>query len=126
MKTKITAVLLSILMISSCFVGCKNNELEKPSLDSNPIESISFKHGIYVASFETDEVSKNNSWYRFIYSKKTYRDIKKQGFDHVRLPVNFHKYYSDGKISEKFLKDLDGIIETILREGLTVVLDFHG
>lgn len=58
----------------------------------------------------------------------SYINIKKQGFDHVRLPVNFNFYYDAEKkvlIDEKMTL-IDNILDLAEKAGLYVQLDFHG
>ncbi len=93
--------------------------------ENEPINSLNIARGINISLLESSD--KVNFWLNgFITKKSTYEDIKAQGFDHIRLPVNFHTYYSGGKLDDSFMKKLDSILETILDCGLTVILDFHG
>ncbi len=98
----------------------------------NPIDTLVLGRGINISLLESESkvsfplwsIGSNNN--NFIKTASTYTDIKAQGFDHVRLPVNFHTYYSNGAVSSSFLSTLDTILNTILDSGLTVILDFHG
>ena len=58
----------------------------------------------------------------------TYMNIKKQGFDHIRLPVNFNFYYSekDKKLNDKKMGVIDTALDLAEKTGLYVMLDFHG
>ena len=59
---------------------------------------------------------------------KTFMNIKRQGFDHVRLPVNFSFFYSiedDALIEEKMVL-VDSILDLIEQTGLYTFLDLHG
>lgn len=54
--------------------------------------------------------------------------IKKAGFDSVRLPVRFSDYAKDSpnyKLDETFMKQLDSYIDYALNDDLIVILDFH-
>lgn len=55
-------------------------------------------------------------------------EIKKAGFDSVRLPVRFSDYAKDSpnyKLDEEFMKQLDVYIDYALKDDLVVILDFH-
>ncbi len=96
-----------------------------PSED--PIDSLKIERGINVSTLEYEGFNKTvRMSLRDPFTQETFANIKAQGFDHVRLPVNFAANYKDGKVKEDFLEELDGIIGMILGQGLTVVLDFHG
>ncbi|MGO0984794.1 glycoside hydrolase family 5 protein [Clostridioides difficile] len=61
-------------------------------------------------------------------SNKYFDDIKKAGFDTVRIPVRFSDYtlaFNDYKIDEEFFKKIDGYIKYALDKDLVVVLDLH-
>ncbi len=126
MKRKLITSCLAVAVILSCLSGCTPSispNLRDLNDTSNPIDSLSIKRGINLSLLERENLSIFGS---FITKEKTYLDIKEQGFDHIRLPVNFHLYYKNGKLNGSFMKKLDSIINTALNCGLTVVLDFHG
>ncbi len=126
MKNKLLAFCFASAMIFLCFSSCVTNvspNLRDFNDTSNPIESLAIKRGINLSLLERENPMIFGS---FITKEKTYLDIKAQGFDHIRLPVNFHNYYKNGKLNGSFMKKLDNIINTALNCGLTVVLDFHG
>lgn len=55
-------------------------------------------------------------------------EIKKAGFDSVRIPVRFSAhaaYESPYMLDETFMQMVDNIIQQALERGLTVILDFH-
>ncbi len=109
-------------------VGSSGSTITTPDyLVENKVEKLAIKRGINVSLLYRYKMTAL-LWYRYSYITKpeTYSDIKAQGFDHVRLPVDFDLYYKDGKIDEAFLKKLDGILNTVLGSGLVVILDFHG
>ena len=60
----------------------------------------------------------------------TYTNIKSQGFDHIRVPVNFFTIYYEAKnygyTTEELMKCLDTAIKLGEKHGLYIILDFHG
>ena len=64
----------------------------------------------------------------YITDLKTYMNIKKQGFDHIRLPVNFNFYYSveTKSLDDEKMKLIDTVLDLAQKAGLYVQLDFHG
>lgn len=55
-------------------------------------------------------------------------DIKKAGFDSVRLPVRFSDYAKNSPnytLDEDFMKQVDSYINYALKDKLVVILDFH-
>lgn len=57
-----------------------------------------------------------------------FNEIKKAGFDSVRLPVRFSDYAKASpnyKLDEEFMKQLDLYIDYALKDDLVVILDFH-
>ena len=68
-------------------------------------------------------------WARgYLTDLKTYMNIKHQGFDHIRFPVNFNYYYSkkDKKLIDEKMTIVDTVIDLAEKAGLYVQLDFHG
>lgn len=52
--------------------------------------------------------------------------IAAAGFDHIRVPVGWHFYINQGRISAEFLKQLEPVLERALEKGMVVLLDWHG
>ena len=54
-------------------------------------------------------------------------NIKNQGFDHIRLPINFHTMYSarDKSLNENQMSTLDEVLNLIEADGFYVFIDFH-
>ena len=55
-------------------------------------------------------------------------EIKKAGFDSIRIPVRFSAHAGDTgayELDEQFMQLIDSIIQQALERGLTVILDFH-
>lgn len=62
-------------------------------------------------------------------SADTYKDIRAQGFDHIRLAVNFWRAYLDDKdqyTTEEYMSIVDTAVRHALDAGLYVMLNFHG
>ena len=90
-------------------------------------EAASFSKGIsYSGPFEqkVSALSKSNK----IFLQETFDDIAAQGFDSVRLPVDFSSNTSDTApyvIDETLLSYLDTVVKNTLRAGMTIIIDFH-
>lgn len=90
-------------------------------------EAASFSKGIsYSGPFEqkVSALSKSNK----IFLQETFDDIAAQGFDSVRLPVDFSSNASDAApyaIDETLLSYLDTVVKNTLRAGMTIIVDFH-
>ena len=82
-----------------------------------------FKKGMNLSGFEDPQ---KNSLY--ILNSSTYSNIKSQGFDHVRLPVDFRLFYNNGfrKTAEECWATLDSVIAMAEEQGLYILIDFHG
>ncbi len=80
-------------------------------------------------SFSTDSYDKIPSNISVFRSASTYENIASQGFDYVRLAVNFWRVYyddNDNYTSEELLSAVDDAINNALKNDLYVMLDFHG
>lgn len=67
-----------------------------------------------------------SSW---IFDKQYFTLIVEQGFDHVRIPVNFGAHIGDAPdylIDIEFLRAVDVTVNNALNAGLVAVIDFHG
>lgn len=90
-------------------------------------EAASFSKGIsYSGPFEqkVSALSKSNK----IFLQETFDDIAAQGFDSVRLPIDFSSNTSDTApyaIDETLLSYLDTVVKNTLRAGMTIIVDFH-
>ncbi len=106
----------------------ETEEKEEPViLSDDPIDALSIKRGINVSTLEYGGIQKEiRLSLRDPFTDETFENIKNAGFDHVRFPVNFAEHYSDGKVSEAFLAEVDEIIAMMFKQDLTVILDFHG
>ena len=114
MKKFISLILIVVIALS--VTGCKARE---------PIETqkkYTLTKGVNLSALE--DIFKP---YNFLHTEKTYSEIAKKGFDHVRLPVDFRNYCDkEGNITDSFYKNLDKFINMANRNGLIVILDFHG
>lgn len=72
--------------------------------------------------------------WRYNYSMKllskqeTYDNIKRQGFDHIRIPIDFrHIYSKDTKtLNEAEMKKIDNVLDLAENAGFYTTIDFHG
>ncbi len=118
MKKMIIATALALVTASIPLVGCERE----------PIDSLAIKRGINVSTLEYFGANKD---LRIAlrggeFTREMVEDIKAQGFDHIRLPVNFGDNYENGNVTEDFFAQVDRVVDMILDCDLTVVLDFHG
>ena len=119
MYKKILSILISVVLILICFASCGDNV----SPITKDVENLKLLRGLNLSGLE----------YRhrplfYIDRKSVYEDIAQQGFDHVRVPVDFRIYFNNekGEFKKSFLNRLDNIINMANHEGLAVMLDFHG
>ena len=92
-------------------------------------DTVSLTKGIsYAGAFEKAGIA-NISKTDKVFDKATFEDIAVQGFDHVRIPVDFSANTDDTTTDYKFvsgaLETLDIVVKNAMQAGLTVVLDFH-
>lgn len=103
--------------------------------DEDPSSSgLPFKAGININGMET--FLSDNQWGIFetgienVTKESTYTNIKGQGFDYVRIPINFYTVYYEaedyGYTTEELMGYLDTGIEYALNNDLYVMIDFHG
>ncbi len=97
--------------------------------------TLPFSRGINVNGLESfsdsdyDSIEDDPDFFNSVISEDTYKDIKSQGFDYVRLPVNLWRAYlddADSFTTEEFMGYVDTAINHALNNGLYVMLDFHG
>ena len=93
-----------------------------------------FSKGINVNKMETFLSDNQYGFFEMgietLTAESTYTNIKSQGFDHVRIPVNFYTAYyeatSYGYTTEQIMGYVDTAIDLATKNGLYVILDFHG
>lgn len=93
--------------------------------DSKSRKNLKFKSCMNIGN--TLEAPKGISW--GVQMKLEYfDDIKKAGFDSVRVPVRFSDYAKNSPnyvLEEDFMKQLDSYVNYALKDNLIVILDFH-
>ena len=107
----------------------------EPEPEPDPDEGrLPFKAGINLNGMETF-LSENQYGFfeygiRMTTAESTYTNIKSQGFDYVRIPINFYTIYYEATkynyTSEQLMQNLDKAIELALAQDLYVMIDFHG
>jgi aryl-phospho-beta-D-glucosidase BglC (GH1 family) len=120
---------LSIFFLLGCHSAAQTPEQALSGVPTSRLAHL--RHGINASE-----------WFAQVYDPKGYTKehfqtwtttqdialIKAMGFDHVRLSVNpqpmFHYGHAD-QISPDYLGYLDAAIQTILAQGLAVVIDIH-
>ena len=141
------AVMMPVLILSSCSFNSSNDHSsamisseetssKEPITIGTNAPTLPFSKGININNLET--FLSENQWGFFergvevLTDESTYTNIKKQGFDHVRIPVNFYTIYfeaSTGKYeytTKEIMGYLDTAIDFATKHGLYVILDFHG
>ena len=87
------------------------------------------KKGVNLTALEGNTIDPS-----FLFDPFTYQNIKGQGFDHIRLPVDFRLFYNNFNVPESFVKItpeecwgyLDQIIALAEANELYIIIDFHG
>ncbi len=86
-----------------------------------------FKKGINFSGLEDGTYSSYDSTRRYLGQDATYTAIKSKGFDHVRLAVDFRRYYTESSQTLKSsISNVDMVVDKCESNGLYVFLDFHG
>ena len=100
------------------------------------MRTLPFSRGVNVNRMET--FLSENTYGAFedgiedLTNEATYTNIKSKGFDHVRIPVNFYTIYFEaptgkyGYTTEQLMQHIDTAIDLATKNGLYVILDFHG
>ena len=119
MKIKCVALLLIILALSGISCGALANSQEKNEY------KMPFKNCMNIGN--SLESPKDMSW-GVDMNVEYFDEIKKAGFDSVRIPVRFSDYAKNSPnyvLEEDFMKKLDSYIDYALKDDLVVILDFH-
>lgn len=73
------------------------------------------------------EAPSNQNW-GAKYSEEDFDSIRKEGFDHVRLPIAWHHYAGaapDFKLADEIFGKADFLITNALNRGLAVIVNLH-
>ena len=95
----------------------------EPEPDDEPYWN--YSRGVNINGLEG--TSKYNDASNNLKNLDTLKDIKNQGFDHIRVPVDFRNFYnsSTGTLNESKMALIDTAIDNIIGLGMGVMLDFH-
>ena len=86
-----------------------------------------FKKGVNFSGLEDGTYSSYDYTRRYLGQDATYTGIKGKGFDHVRLAVDFRRYYNESSQTlESSISNVDMVVDKCETNGLYVFLDFHG
>lgn len=88
--------------------------------------SFPFAAGLNVNKLEGDWSYKFGM--RELLDEKTYENIKRQGFDHLRIPIDFRLIYSEETktLDEEEISKYDRILDLAEKHGFYATIDFHG
>ena len=84
-----------------------------------------FKHGVNLGDYL--EVPPNQSWGVTI-SADEFAQMKREGFDHVRVPVGWHHYAGaapDFTLTPEIFARVDFVVTNALNNGLAVMINIH-
>jgi endoglucanase len=84
-----------------------------------------FQHGVNLANFL--EVPPGQRW-NVPHSVEDLKEIREQGFDHIRVPVCWHRYCGPGPdytMSNAIYDRVDGIMTNALALKLNVIINIH-
>jgi len=107
--------------------GCRGDMGETPPpLELTDKYKLPFTAGVNINGLEGE-------WYfphamRVLSDESTYVNVKNQGFDHIRIPVDFRTFYQAGAgvLNEELMQKLDSILDLVEKAELYATLDFHG
>lgn len=117
MKKKIMAAVISFIVACS-IVNAKSS-------GDNKAVPLPFQKGICVTHWlEDGPLDSLNS---YLYTKGDFENMKALGFDHVRVPIQFEKFFFDDKYTVH--PELLGIIDDLVRYAeelqMYFIIDFH-
>jgi endoglucanase len=110
------------------FVACMFTALNVFAADeSSPADHAldNFRRGANFGNYL--EVPPDQNW-ALSYDLDDIRNTKREGFDHIRLPVGWHHYAGPGpeyKLSPEIFSKVDFIVTNALNEGLAVLINIH-
>jgi endoglucanase len=84
-----------------------------------------FRHGVNLGNYF--EVPPGGGW-QSPFELGDLKEMREQGFDHVRIPVGWHHYTGPGPqfaIDPEFYQRVDEVVETALAERLAVMVNIH-
>ncbi len=82
-----------------------------------------FKHGVNLG----DYLEAGNGWGVKV-SAAEFAEMKKQGFDHVRVPIAWHRYVGrapEFKLSPEIFAKVDFVVTNALANKLAVIINIH-
>ncbi|WP_407397302.1 glycoside hydrolase family 5 protein [Treponema sp.] len=117
MKKKIMAAVISFVVACS-IVNAKSS-------GDNKAVPLPFQKGINVSHWLED--GPLDSLNPYLYTKGDFENMKALGFDHVRVPIQFEKFFFDDKFTVH--PELLGIIDDLVRYAeelqMYFIIDFH-
>lgn len=146
---RLFALILAAALVLGCLASCAPNDTadssskgessatessKEPTQDYMDNNVLPFSKGINISGMDT--FLSDNPWgifetgYKLLIDESTYTNIKSQGFDYVRMAINFNTIYYEASdynyTTEGLMKDVDKAIEYAFKHDLQVMLDFHG
>jgi endoglucanase len=112
---------ISVLTATSAFFS-----LFAASTDSPAHKALqNFRRGANFGNYL--EVPPSQSW-ALTYTLDDIRNVQRQGFDHIRLPVGWHHYAGAAPsftLKPEIYKKVDFIVTNALNEGLSILINIH-
>lgn len=92
------------------------------------LEKSEFPFSVGINTNYLEGATSYNPGLRYLSNNETYENIKRQGFDHIRIPIDFRLVYSEKTktLDETEMKKFDNILDLAESVGLYITIDFHG
>jgi len=120
MKNK---TLLFALAIIGILTGCQN---ENNKMTTSVNDDTGFMKGVNISHYLSQTGSRFTYGDTSYVSEKDFKWLAKQGYDHVRLPVDGSPLINDdGSINSGMFEAIDQTIDWATGNGLNVLLDIH-
>ena len=141
MKVKIIIIIAAIVVLAIVATVFIVQKVQDNSVDTNidlsnvaPVldpetKEFTIKAGVNLPGLEgTAGTRRYKEAEKRLTDKSIYSDIKNQGFDHVRIPIDFRNCYSaeTNTLNEDLIKTYDKVLDLAESAGLYAIVDFHG
>ena len=122
--------ILAVLLAVSCAKNKYDTKPNNPGIDDTPLQKTSFTRGVNLAGcFDVAAGNDANNIWKGHINDKTFSNLKTLGVDVVRVPMCIGRFVEPGsadyKLQEKFLSELDYLLDLGEEYGITVIIDNH-